>query len=230
LLSHSEVNTLFHEFGHGLHHMLTTQNIVGISGISGVEWDAVELPSQFMENWCWQKEAIKLLSAHYKTGEALPESLLNSMLAAKNFNAGIMMMRQLEFALFDMQIHRETNIADANKIQAILDEVRNKVAVIMPPAEVRFQHSFSHIFAGGYAAGYYSYKWAEILSADAFSVFAEKGIFDAESGKLFLDNILAVGSSRSAAESFQAFRGRAPDAKALLVQCGLTTLTAPKHI
>lgn len=221
LLGHLEVTTLFHEFGHGLHHMLTTQTVAGISGISGVEWDAVELPSQFLENWCWEEESIKLISAHYKTGEPLPHALLNSLLAAKNFNAGITMMRQLEFAMFDMAIHSDTTIASAQDIQLHLDNVRRKVAVIQPPPEVRFQHAFGHIFAGGYAAGYYSYKWAEVLSADAFSLFEEQGLFDAQSGKAFLEQVLEVGSSRSAAESFRAFRGREPDNAALLRHSGL---------
>lgn len=221
LLGHGEVTTLFHEFGHGLHHMLTAENIAGISGIAGVEWDAVELPSQFMENWCWQEESIKLISAHYETGEPLPQDMLDNMLAAKNFNAGMMMLRQLEFSLFDMKMHRELDIENAEQIQALLDKVRQEVAVIVPPEEVRFQHGFSHIFAGGYAAGYYSYKWAEILSADAFSVFEEKSLFDKESGESFLKNVLQVGSSRSAAESFKAFRGREPDTQALLRHCGL---------
>ena len=186
LLGHQEVTTLFHEFGHGLHHMLTTQTVAGVSGIAGVEWDAVELPSQFLENWCWQESSLRLMSAHYKTGEPLPHALLENLLAAKNFNAGIMMMRQLEFALFDMNIHSDTTISSPEQIQAHLDGVRQKVAVIQPPAEVRFQHAFGHIFAGGYAAGYYSYKWAEVLSADAFSSFEEKGLFDQERGESFL--------------------------------------------
>ncbi len=221
LLAHGEVTTLFHEFGHGLHHMLTAENIAGVSGIAGVEWDAVELPSQFMENWCWQEESIKLISAHYQTGEPLPQDVLDNMLAAKNFNAGMMMMRQLEFSLFDMELHRELNIENAEQIQSVLDKVREQVAVIVPPKEICFQHGFSHIFAGGYAAGYYSYKWAEILSADAFSVFEEKGLFDKISGESFLKNVLQVGSSRSAAESFRAFRGREPDTQALLRHSGL---------
>lgn len=221
LLGHSEVTTLFHEFGHGLHHMLTAENIAGISGIAGVEWDAVELPSQFMENWCWQEESIKLISAHYQTGEALPQAMLNNLLAAKNFNAGMMMLRQLEFSLFDMQLHQELTIKSAVDIQDLLNKVRLQIAVITPPVEVRFQHGFSHIFAGGYAAGYYSYKWAEILSADAFSLFEEKGLFDKACGESFLQNILQVGSSRCAADSFKAFRGREPDTQALLKHSGL---------
>ena len=221
LLSHTEVTTLFHEFGHGIHHMLTQQNIVGIAGISGVEWDAVELPSQFLENWCWQPESLKLISSHYASGEPLPESLLESMLAAKNFNAGIMMMRQLEFALFDMRLHSKTGVASAAEIQAVLDHVREEVSVLLPPAQVRFQHAFSHIFAGGYAAGYYSYKWAEVLSADAFSRFEEEGLFDETAGRAFLQEVLEMGSARPAGESFKAFRGREPDIDALLRHSGL---------
>ena len=221
LLGHQEVTTLFHEFGHGLHHMLTTQTVAGISGIAGVEWDAVELPSQFLENWCWQAESILLIAAHYETGEALPSAMLEAMLAAKNFNEGLMMLRQVEFALFDMLLHCEPSIKDADHIQSILEAVRADVAAIQPPSYVRFQHAFSHIFAGGYAAGYFSYKWAEVLSADAFSAFEEHGLFDPATGQSFLNNILQVGSSRPAAESFKAFRGREPSTDALLRHAGL---------
>lgn len=221
LLSHGEVTTLFHEFGHGLHHMLTTQIVAGVSGIAGVEWDAVELPSQFLENWCWQEASLRLMSAHYQTGEPLPHALLTSLLNAKNFNAGLMMLRQVEFALFDMQIHADTGIKTAQAIQTHLDSVRAKTALIMPPSDNRFQHAFGHIFAGGYAAGYYSYKWAEVLSADAFARFEEEGLLSAAVGKAFLTNILQVGSSRPAAESFKAFRGREPDSTALLRHSGL---------
>lgn len=221
LLSHDEVTTLFHEFGHGLHHMLTAVNVAGISGIAGVEWDAVELPSQFLENWCWQKEALSLISEHYQTGDALPETLLASMLAAKNFNAGMMMLRQIEFALFDMLLHSLSHIDKAEQIQEILEQVRDRVAVVFPPETVRFQHGFSHIFAGGYAAGYFSYKWAEVLSADAFAAFEENGIFDASTGQKFLNEILSKGSSRSAAENFAAFRGRPARIDALLKHSGL---------
>ncbi|MCP4183188.1 MAG: M3 family metallopeptidase, partial [Hyphomicrobiales bacterium] len=221
LLGHQEVTTLFHEFGHGLHHMLTTQTVAGISGIAGVEWDAVELPSQFLENWCWQAESILLIAAHYETGEALPSAMLEAMLAAENFNEGLMMLRQVEFALFDMLLHCEPSIKDADHIQSILEAVRADVAAIQPPSYVRFQHAFSHIFAGGYAAGYFSYKWAEVLSADAFSAFEEHGLFDPETGQSFLNNILQVGSSRPAAESFKAFRGREPSTDALLRHAGL---------
>lgn len=221
LLGHQEVTTLFHEFGHGLHHMLTTETVAGISGIAGVEWDAVELPSQFMENWCWQAESISLISEHYETGEALPSAMLDAMLAAKNFNEGLMMLRQVEFALFDMRLHCLENVETADQIQALLEQVRDEVALIKPPAYCRFQHAFGHIFAGGYAAGYFSYKWAEVLSADAFSAFEENGIFDKATGQSFLQNILQVGSSRPAAESFKAFRGREPSTDALLKHAGL---------
>ena len=221
LLGHQEVTTLFHEFGHGLHHMLTAVNVAGISGIAGVEWDAVELPSQFLENWCWQEESIGLISEHYESKEALPASMLEAMLAAKNFNEGLMMLRQVEFSLFDMHIHCQKNISDAVDIQRLLEQVRDQVAVIKPPTYVRFQHAFSHIFAGGYAAGYFSYKWAEVLSADAFSAFEENGLFDQATGQAFLQNILQVGSSRPAAESFAAFRGREPSTDALLRHAGL---------
>lgn len=221
LLSHDEVTTLFHEFGHGLHHMLTTVNVAGISGIAGVEWDAVELPSQFLENWCWQKEAIALISQHFETGEPLPEAMLENLLAAKNFNAGMAMLRQIEFALFDMLLHSLQHIEKAEQIQELLEQVRDRVAVIFPPEQVRFQHAFSHIFAGGYAAGYFSYKWAEVLSADAFAAFEENGIFDPATGQKFLQEILQRGSSRSAAQNFAAFRGREANIDALLRHSGL---------
>ncbi|CAA0081224.1 Oligopeptidase A [BD1-7 clade bacterium] len=221
LLGHGEVTTLFHEFGHGLHHMLTAQKVAGISGIAGVEWDAVELPSQFMENWCWQAETIAMISQHFETGEALPATMLDAMLAAKNFNEGLMTLRQVEFALFDMLIHADTSITSAKQIQVTLDNVRQEVAVLSPPTFVRFQHGFSHIFAGGYAAGYFSYKWAEVLSADAFAAFEENGLFDKPTSQAFLHEILEVGSSRPAAESFEAFRGRAPSIDALLRHGGL---------
>ncbi len=221
LLSHDEVTTLFHEFGHGLHHMLTQVNVAAVSGIAGVEWDAVELPSQFLENWCWQKESIGFITEHYETKEALPSDLLDSMLAAKNFNAGMMMLRQIEFALFDMLLHTLENVENSDQIQDLLDQVRDKVAVVLPPLDVRFQHGFSHIFAGGYAAGYFSYKWAEVLSADCFAAFEEEGVMNQETGQRFLKEILQVGSSRPAAESFMAFRGREPSVEPLLKHSGL---------
>jgi len=222
LLTHDEVTTLFHEFGHGLHHMLTRINTAPVAGINGVAWDAVELPSQFLENWCWEPEAIPLISAQYETGEPLPRALLDKMLAAKNFQSGLFMMRQLEFALFDFLLHREQSIKDAGAIQTLLDQVRAEVAVFAPPAFNRFQHSFSHIFAGGYAAGYYSYKWAEVLSADAFSAFEEEGIFNRATGERFLHEILERGGAREPMDLFVAFRGRKPSVDALLRHSGVT--------
>jgi len=223
LLTHDEVTTLFHEFGHGLHHMLTQVDHLGVSGINGVEWDAVELPSQFMENWCWEKEALDLISGHYQTGEPLPEELLNNMLAARNFQSGMMMVRQLEFSLFDFRIHRDYDPKKGGRIYQTLEQVRDLVAVIKPPKFNRFAHSFSHIFAGGYAAGYYSYKWAEVLSSDAFSLFEEKGIFDQETGRSFLTNILEKGGSENAMDLFVRFRGRKPTIDALLRHNGIAT-------
>ena len=221
LLTHDEVQTLFHEFGHGLHHMLTQIDHLGVSGINGVEWDAVELPSQFMENWCWEKEALSLISGHYQTGDTLPDSLFEKMLAAKNFQAGMLMVRQLEFSLFDFKIHQHYDPKKGGRIYQILQQVRDQVAVVKVPAFNRFAHSFSHIFAGGYAAGYYSYKWAEVLSADAFSLFEEKGIFDRATGESFLHNILEQGGSDNAMNLFKNFRGREPNIDALLRHNGI---------
>ncbi len=221
LLTHDEVTTLFHEFGHGLQHMLTKIDFLGVSGINGVEWDAVELPSQFMENWCGEKESLQLVSGHYQTGETLPDSLFGKMLAAKNFQAGMMMVRQLEFSLFDFKIHLDYDPALGGRIYETLEKVRSQVAVVQPPKFNRFPHSFSHIFAGGYAAGYYSYKWAEVLSSDAFSLFEEKGIFDQESGNAFLSNILERGGSQDAMELYVKFRGRKPTIDALLRHNGI---------
>jgi oligopeptidase A len=221
LLTHSEVTTLFHEFGHGLHHMLTRIDTAPVAGINGVAWDAVELPSQFLENWCWEPAAIPLISGHHQTGEPLPPALLEKMLAAKNFQAGMIMLRQLEFALFDFKLHRDYRPEGPEPIQAVLDAVRAQVAVYAPPAFNRFQHSFSHIFAGGYAAGYYSYKWAEVLSADAFSLFEEQGVFDPETGQSFLHNILERGGARPPMDLFVAFRGRPPQVDALLRHNGI---------
>jgi oligopeptidase A len=201
--------------------MLTQIDHLGVSGINGVEWDAVELPSQFMENWCWDKEALNLISGHYQTGEPLPDTLFEKMLAAKNFQAGMMMVRQLEFSLFDFKIHRDYNPAKGGQIYQILQQVRDQVAVVKVPAFNRFAHSFSHIFAGGYAAGYYSYKWAEVLSADAFSLFEEKGIFDRATGDSFLQNILEKGGSSGAMTLFKNFRGREPNIDALLRHNGI---------
>lgn len=221
LLTHDEVQTLFHEFGHGLHHMLTQIDYLGVSGISGVEWDAVELPSQFMENWCWEKEALGLISGHYQSGEALPDALFDKMLAAKNFQAGMLMVRQLEFSLFDFKLHRDYDPAKGGRIYQTLQQIRDQVAVVKVPEFNRFAHSFSHIFAGGYAAGYYSYKWAEVLSADAFSLFEEKGIFDRATGESFLHNILEQGGSSDAMTLFKNFRGREPNIDALLRHNGI---------
>ena len=221
LLTHMEVTTLFHEFGHGLHHMLTRVEASGVSGINGVEWDAVELPSQFLENWCWQRESIDMISQHYQSGEPLPDHMLEKMHAARNFQSAMQLVRQLEFSLFDMQIHLESTAEKNTDVQATLDAIRQRVAVVPVPSFNRFQHGFSHIFAGGYSAGYFSYKWAEVLSADAFSRFEEDGIFNPETGRSFLENVLEVGGSRTAMESFVAFRGRKPDVAALLRHSGL---------
>jgi oligopeptidase A len=221
LLTHDEVITLFHEFGHGLHHLLTRVDYPGVAGINGVPWDAVELPSQFMENWCWEKEALDVIAGHYQTGAGIPADLFNKITAAKNFQAGMHMVRQLEFALFDFHLHYDCEIVDDSSIQQLLDQIRRRVAVVKPPEYNRFQHSFSHIFAGGYAAGYYSYKWAEVLSADAFSKFEEKGIFDRETGQLFLKSILEQGGARDPMDLFIEFRGRKPSIEALLRHSGI---------
>lgn len=221
LLTHDDVTTLFHEFGHGLQHLLTKVDYLGVSGINGVEWDAVELPSQFMENWCWDKEALALISGHYQTNEPLPDTLFDKMIAAKNFQAGMQMARQLEFSLFDFRIHRDFDTEKGGCIYDILEKVRSQVAVVPTAKFNRFAHSFSHIFAGGYAAGYYSYKWAEVLSSDAFSLFEENGIFDAETGQSFLHNILEKGGSEDAMSLFVKFRGRKPNIDALLRHNGI---------
>ena len=221
LFTHNEVVTLFNEFGHGIHHMLTRIDVAGVAGINGVAWDAVELPSQFLENWCWESEALAFISGHYETGEPLPADLLEKMLTARNFQAAMQMLRQLEFALFDFRLHQEFDPANPAQLPALLDEVRSQVAVMTPPAFNRFQHSFSHIFAGGYAAGYYSYKWAEVLSADAFSRFEEEGIFNPATGQSFLKNILEKGGSKEPMELFRAFRGREPKVDALLRHSGI---------
>jgi oligopeptidase A len=221
LFTHDEVTTLFHEFGHGLHHMLTQVDYVGVAGINGVAWDAVELPSQFMENWTWEREALDLIARHYQTGATLPDDLYQKMIAAKNFQTGMHMVRQLEFAMFDMRLYSEFDPDGAQSVQALLDEVRREVAVIIPPPFNRFQNSFSHIFGGGYAAGYYSYKWAEVLSADAFSKFEENGIFDRKTGEEFLHHVLEQGGVREPMDLFVAFRGRKPTIDALLRHSGL---------
>ena len=219
LLTHNEVVTLFHEFGHGLHHMLTKVDYAAVSGISGVAWDAVELPSQFMENWCWEKEGLAIISGHYETGEPLPEAMLNKLLAAKNFQSAMAMVRQLEFSLFDFKLHKEYR--EDIDVRALLDDVRQQVSVVIPPAFNRFQNSFNHIFSGGYAAGYYSYIWAEVLSADAFSRFEEEGIFNQATGESFLHEILEKGGSAEPMELFVNFRGREPQIDALLRHSGI---------
>ncbi len=221
LLSHDEVLTLFHEFGHCLHHVLTKVDYLNASGIHGVEWDAVELPSQFFENWCWEQTSLTLLTAHVDSGEPLPTSLFNKLTASKNFQAAMYMLRQLEFAIFDFRIHREYKPGEANFVFKILEEVRQKTSVIPIVAFNRFPHSFSHVFAGGYAAGYYSYKWAKVLSSDAFSRFEEEGIFNQHTGRDFLHFILEVGGSVHAAEAYQGFRGRKASVDALLKHSGI---------
>ena len=226
LLTHDDVTTLFHEFGHGLHHMLTKVNDIGVAGISGVEWDAVELPSQFMENFCWEWEVVQQLTSHVETGAHLPRDLFDKMIAAKNFQSGMMTVRQIEFSLFDMRLHAEPG--QEQRIQPLLDEVRQEVAVNIPPAFNRFQHSFSHIFAGGYAAGYYSYKWAEVLSADAYAAFEEAAaakhgsVVDTDVGQRYRESILEAGGSRTAMDNFKAFRGREPSIDALLRHQGMS--------
>ena len=220
LLTHSEVVTLFHEFGHGLHHMMTKIACSAVSGINGVAWDAVELPSQFLENWCWEAEALEFISGHFETDESLPSEMLDKLLAAKTYQAGMQTVRQLEFALFDFRLHVEFDGSE-NQAQKILDEVRQEVAVITAPSSNRFQNGFSHIFGGGYAAGYYSYKWAEVLSADAFARFKEDGIFNRQTGEKFLETVLENGGSVDAMDLFVQFRGREPEIDALLVQDGL---------
>jgi len=222
--THDEVITLFHEFGHGLHHMLTAVDELGVSGIAGVEWDAVELPSQFMENFCWEWDVLQHMTQHAETSEPLPRNLYEKMIAAKNFQSGLQMLRQVEFSLFDMHLHFEFNPNGSQTVAELLAEVRHRVTVIIPPAFNRFQHSFSHIFAGGYAAGYYSYKWAEVLSADAYGAFEEaQGDPNrlAETGLAFHREILSVGGSRPAMTSFTAFRGREPSIDALLRHNGM---------
>jgi oligopeptidase A len=222
--THREVTTLFHEFGHGLHQLLTRVDVAGVSGLQGVEWDAVELPSQFMENYCWEWDVLSGMTAHAKTGAPLPRELFDRMLAARNFGSGLAMLRQIEFALFDMRVHSEYQAGGAGSYataRGVLDAVRREVAVAARPAYDRFINAFGHVFAGGYAAGYYSYKWAEVLSADAFSLFEERGVLSPEVGARFRDEVLARGGSRPALESFVAFRGRAPQLDALLRHNGM---------
>ena len=222
LFTHDEVITLFHEFGHGLHHMLTQVEEYGVSGIKGVEWDAVELPSQFMENFCWEWEVLRHMTKHIETGAHLPRELFDKMVAAKNFQAGMQMVRQIEFSLFDMRLHGEFDPNGKQSALDLIEQVRDEVAVVRPPKWNRFPNNFSHIFAGGYAAGYYSYKWAEVLSADAYSLFEETGVLSQETGRRFWNEILAQGGSRPALESFIAFRGREPNIDALLRHSGMT--------
>jgi oligopeptidase A len=221
LITHDEVTTLFHEFGHGLHHMLTNVEVGAVSGINGVAWDAVELPSQLMENWCWEEEALEFISAHFETQQSLPQDLLNKMLAAKNFQTSMMMVRQIEFSLFDFVLHKNYSKENNQSVQTVLDNVRSSVSVITPPSFNRFQNGFSHIFAGGYSAGYYSYKWAEVLSADVFSKFEEDGIFNKNTGQAFLDKLLSQGGSQNPDALFKDFRGRAPTVDALLKHSGI---------
>lgn len=221
LFTHDEVTTLFHEFGHGIHHMLTQVDAAPVAGINGVAWDAVELPSQFLENWCYDEEALSFISGHYETGEPLPKELLDKLLAAKNYNSGVQMLRQIEFSLFDFKIHNDYKVGEQCQIQAVLNDVRSRTSIVKPPEFNRFQNGFSHIFAGGYSAGYYSYKWAEVLSADAFSKFEEEGIFNAETGQAFMQNILEKGGSEEPMELFKKFRGREPNVDALLRHSGI---------
>jgi oligopeptidase A len=221
LFTHDEVITMFHEFGHGLHHMLTQVDDYGVSGIKGVEWDAVELPSQFMENFCWEWDVLKHMTSHIETGATLPRELFEKMVAAKNFQAGMQTVRQVEFALFDMRLHGDFDPNGSKTALDLIEEVRDEVAVVRPPKWNRFPNNFSHIFAGGYSAGYYSYKWAEVLSADAYSMFEEHGVLSEETGRKFWNEILAMGGSRPALESFVAFRGREPSIDALLRHNGM---------
>lgn len=220
LLTHEEALTLFHEFGHGLHHILTLVDCPAVAGINGVPWDAVELPSQFLENWCWEREALGLFARHVGNGKPLPGALFSRMRRARRFHSGMHLARQLELALFDFRLHHERRGQDAADIQALLDEVRRTVAVVKAPPDNRFQHSFSHVFANGYAAGYYSYQWADVLAADAFSRFEEDGVFDAAAGREFLHNILEQGGAQEPMDLFTAFRGRRPTVDALLARIG----------
>lgn len=225
LITHDEVLTLFHEFGHGLHHMLTRVDAASVAGINGVAWDAVELPSQFLENWCWEREALDLFARHHETDAPIPETLFQRMTAARHFHAAMQMVRQIEFSLFDLRLHAEHDRRVGEQIYPLLEQVRDQVAVVRPPAFNRFPNSFAHIFAGGYAAGYYSYKWAEVLSADAFARFSEEGIFNPVTGRSFLEHILEKGGSEDAAKLFYEFRGREPSIEPLLASSGLV----PSH-
>lgn len=221
LLLHDDVVTLFHEFGHTLHHLLTQVDYIDIAGINGVEWDAVEFPSQLMEGWCWQPEVLQRMARHYQTGEVIPEHLMNALMQSKNFRAGMQMLRQIEFSLFDFRLHCEYQPGQYQQVQTILDEVRQQVALVHPPSYNRFQHNFGHIFAGGYAAGYYSYKWAEVMASDGFAYFQQNGLFSAEAGQKLLHNFLEQGGSQPALELFKQFRGHEPQIQYLLQQSGL---------
>jgi oligopeptidase A len=223
LLTHDEVTTLFHEFGHCLHHLLTQVDELGVAGINGVAWDAVELPSQIMENWCWERDALDRVSGHYQSGDAVPRALFEKMIAAKNFHTGMQFVRQLEFAVFDFRLYSDFDPDSDSTIRQLLDDVRRDVAVVIPPAYNRFQNGFTHIFSGGYAAGYYSYKWAEVLSADAFGKFEENGVFDQRTGTEFLQNVLEQGGVREPMDMFISFRGRKPNIDALLRHSGLAS-------
>ncbi|WP_416885711.1 M3 family metallopeptidase [Marinospirillum sp.] len=225
LLTHQEVTTLFHEFGHGLHHLLTQVTVPDVAGINGVAWDAVELPSQFMENFCWEREGLDEIAAHQETGAPLPQDLFDKLLAAKNFQSAMQMMRQLEFSLFDFRLHQQQPAPDRHQVQALLDQIRATVSVVPATPFNRFQNSFSHIFAGGYAAGYYSYKWAEVLSADAFSAFEEEGILNSATGQRFMESILERGGAEEAMTLFVRFRGREPQIEALLRHNGIQAAT-----
>lgn len=222
LFTHDEVVTLFHEFGHGIHHMLTQVEAGAVAGINGVPWDAVELPSQFLENWCWEEEALSFISGHFETGEALPKEMLEKMLAAKNFQSAMFILRQLELGLFDFTLHTEYDPEVGARVLETLVDVKSKVSVLPSLDWNRFSHSFGHIFAGGYSAGYYSYLWAEVLSADAFSAFEEEGIFNTETGNRFLNNILEMGGSEEPMELFKRFRGREPQIDAMLRHAGIS--------
>jgi len=221
LLTHDEVETLFHEFGHGLHHLLTRVDVPSVAGINGVAWDAVELPSQFLENWCWEREALDCFARHHDSGEPLPEDLYQRLRASRVFHSGMQTLRQLEFSLFDLRLHRDFDPEAGPRIYQTLEAVRDQVSVLRPPAFNRFANSFAHVFAGGYAAGYYSYKWAEVLAADAFARFAEEGIFNRRTGTEFRERILARGGSEDAMTLFRAFRGRDPSIEPLLRSTGL---------
>jgi oligopeptidase A len=224
IFTHDEVSTLFHETGHGLHHLLTQVDELGVAGIHGVEWDAVELPSQFMENYCWEWRVLEGMTGHIDTGQPLPRALFDKMLAAKNFQSGLQTLRQVEFSLFDLLLHSDYDPAGERSVLELLAGVRREVAVLVPPEWHRFPNSFAHIFAGGYGAGYYSYKWAEVLSADCYGAFEDAGNpFDQATGRRFLSEILSVGGSRSAIDSFRAFRGREPQVDALLRHSGMIT-------